>query len=1408
MMKNKVLLGLIGVLALVGWVNAATLRVPTEYPTVTAALDAADPGDTIEVAATYDSADAGEVFPITVTKDDISIICEEGAIFRVPSSSAGFVFYKVEGGALKYAEITSEENFKPEDATTLGDVGVLIKESSGVVVEGNVIHDLLSGIRLILASGNTITDNELYNIGRVVDGKRTGIGIFLEKSNGNTLSGNEVYDSGEGLFLFESHNNTVLGDSYHDNDEMGVNLNDSDENTLEDLDVADNGTWGVRFMFADKNVLRDSEIAGNQLGGVELAASSENEIRDNYIHDNGTSTQDDNIQVVVTGGDKAIFRAPDAFKAKDEGPIAEIRAEKEFVEQKVAWLRAWIDDLDYELEEIVQKVATAIGMIPVSDSDCETIATGDGSTTTFTGTLTFPYLEPFSVFFSSSYQTDSQLWGMWVYDDGAGNLTGDGSGTIDYGTGAYSVTFDHPPAVGEPVTACYVHLAEDLAPEDIQAVKDKIEDALAELDVLGFVILTRGMLDRGTPGSGLLDPAVNFTLPDSTHPFAQKVDPVTGQELPKPYWEYVLDQKVGPDTGWGWLNLQPLDRDGPDGILGNDDDEVSYGKFVIIEIVKWIIRYEVYQIEDKIDDAWENGLISQCERDELYDKLDAILGYLDDIDFILFLQSVRLNQPGGWGWFMDGGVAGYTWNAESQLYDALDDLDDELVSFAWFDLRMAKNQLEAAIWAKQDVYTDIERILHKLELVNEELPPDLAYNVDMLAKKEKPGLVGITEGEIDDIIEELVGNDETEGRLNKDALAQWIRSLNVGDPEFEEDDIEVEHVGFTHSTGNLIAGNVITTDVVTNGLNIGIKLESPGNVVVNNVFTNDDLEHGRAGFYGTLDRAIEMLSSGNLVAYNLIEWVNIGIVRGGEETRKDVQQEYYFLKIAKAAVREVCGEEKVYLAIAVLEKKSSEIPVTVDAMVKNNRIALNLFDHCGIGIDIVDAESNVIDENVFYNCTDGGIVFELSEGKEVGPHIVIEHNDFVGGLSVVNEGATSRDARDNFALNSPTSGPVIEPAAEEPFCYDNFGKIDKFEELGIEEFFNAAHPTFPPMAQGSDLRRLVVAGKVFILPEEKPRVCDDIFGEQPQPTGECIDLPAGWNLISMWIEPEDPTPEAVFDEVPGILYLYRWDPDIEGWLTAHEGTLTQVSVLGGYWLWLPEPTTVCVTGTEVTGDQEIPLGKAGWQMIGVPYPVAWGDVVGVGSIRVRNGAEVMTLAEAVAAGWLYHTVWEYDTAAGEWITTTLAEGTTLVPEKGYYIYTYVDNLTLLLSEMPTPGPIPTPTLALMGEEDLGTPPAPVVPASEATLEIANFPNPITDVHTTTFKVLGPMASQVEEMRVRIFDLAGRLVWEGEAYGPELVWHTENLAGQYLANGVYLYQVQVKVGGTWITTSLKKLAIYR
>ena len=304
----------------------------------------------------------------------------------------------------------------------------------------------------------------------------------------------------------------------------------------------------------------------------------------------------------------------------------------------------------------------------------------------------------------------------------------------------------------------------------------------------------------------------------------------------------------------------------------------------------------------------------------------------------------------------------------------------------------------------------------------------------------------------------------------------------------------------------------------------------------------------------------------------------------------------------------------------------------------------------------------------------------------------------------------------------------------------------------------------------------------------------------------------GWNLVSLPLTPSNPSPSAVFDEVTGTLYLYQWNPNTGTWKRTDKGTLTTVGPTGGYWLWLPTTTTVSVTGVLVTGDQTKQLGKKGWQMIGVPYQVAWGSGSG-GSISVTNGSQAKTLAEAVTAGWIYDTIWAYDTSSKSWIKTSVSAGTTLDPWKGYWIYTYVGNLELRFSQTAGPGGThPSPSSAPHGLiAPMGNPPVPGSPISLQTDELVfgNSPNPVTDIHTTTFEVKGAAAALVDAIKVQIFDLSGRLVYEsGEIRGKSLDWHTENHYGDILANGVYLYKMYAKIGDEWIESKTRKLVILR
>ena len=91
------------------------------------------------------------------------------------------------------------------------------------------------------------------------------------------------------------------------------------------------------------------------------------------------------------------------------------------------------------------------------------------------------------------------------------------------------------------------------------------------------------------------------------------------------------------------------------------------------------------------------------------------------------------------------------------------------------------------------------------------------------------------------------------------------------------------------------------------------------------------------------------------------------------------------------------------------------------------------------------------------------------------------------------------------------------------------------------------------------------------------------------------------------------------------------------------------------------------------------------------------------------------------------------------------------------------------------------------------------------ISVFNVPNPVRDVHTTTFVVRGVEA---EKIRAEVYDLAGRLVWQGEGLGNELSWGTQDLTGLPLANGVYLWRVWVKVGEEWVVSAIQKLVILR
>jgi hypothetical protein len=252
------------------------------------------------------------------------------------------------------------------------------------------------------------------------------------------------------------------------------------------------------------------------------------------------------------------------------------------------------------------------------------------------------------------------------------------------------------------------------------------------------------------------------------------------------------------------------------------------------------------------------------------------------------------------------------------------------------------------------------------------------------------------------------------------------------------------------------------------------------------------------------------------------------------------------------------------------------------------------------------------------------------------------------------------------------------------------------------------------------------------------------------------------------------------------------------------------SVGMGLWVHVSEATTLCAPVTAPTETVCIPM-QAGWNQVGNPFDFE----VLLSNTRIRYQGVEVTLEQAQGNGWISMYLFGYDAGSSGYVMVMPPNGM-LEPMTGYWLRAYVE-CELCVDPIPAP-PFPPSRveradLTAMSAAGTPTPPAPpMMRAMDVSvldgLVVGNEPNPIRSEHTTTFKVTGPKSDLVGAIRVEIYDLSGQLVWREEVQGRETQWHTNDLRGDLLANGAYLYQIWVQVGGTWLPTGIRKLAVVR
>ncbi len=140
----------------------------------------------------------------------------------------------------------------------------------------------------------------------------------------------------------------------------------------------------------------------------------------------------------------------------------------------------------------------------------------------------------------------------------------------------------------------------------------------------------------------------------------------------------------------------------------------------------------------------------------------------------------------------------------------------------------------------------------------------------------------------------------------------------------------------------------------------------------------------------------------------------------------------------------------------------------------------------------------------------------------------------------------------------------------------------------------------------------------------------DIFGIEEQNNRAVgkfvIGYVEGWNMLSLPLQPANPSTIKVLETSD---WLMAWTQDpMTGMKSSAPGTLTQMDVLHGYWVYFSSSGNLTITG-QVIDSVGIPI-RPGWNLIGVPSVVS----KDIGTVLSGISWERIMTFDAATGGWL------------------------------------------------------------------------------------------------------------------------------------------------------------------------------
>ncbi|MGZ4903727.1 MAG: right-handed parallel beta-helix repeat-containing protein [Halobacteriota archaeon] len=256
--------------------SAAPLTVgPSEqYKTITEAVNAAQPGDTITISpGTY-------VENVAITKP-ITLRGTSPSTTTVRAANPGQDVLHLQGTGTRVEGITI--------SGATGASGVHVDHASGFAVTGVVVRNTVRAVYLDGASNGEVSNSNLAD---------NGYGIYCDGASHNVMTGNVAAGEqgapptlGDGIYMFYCDNNTVTHNNLSANHVFGISLFRSSGNTIANNSITRNEDIGTRLRESNNNTLTFNTYSGNVNAGIVPVMATGNQIYlNNFINQKNPQT--------------------------------------------------------------------------------------------------------------------------------------------------------------------------------------------------------------------------------------------------------------------------------------------------------------------------------------------------------------------------------------------------------------------------------------------------------------------------------------------------------------------------------------------------------------------------------------------------------------------------------------------------------------------------------------------------------------------------------------------------------------------------------------------------------------------------------------------------------------------------------------------------------------------------------------------------------------------------------------------------------------------------------------------------------------------------------------------------------------------------------------------------------------